>query len=240
MKHIILYSLMCTAVFSVIHTEKPIQNRSTQPSPLTIEFAWDLHGVVLKQRKRSLVRHLFRNMPCFLGISIRKKHKHLRKLLKKLRKESATGEEYKMLLLRHGQHQAARCIEKCAVEQTLRKGMKQLILDLNTLGYTQRICSNIGSTFLPQVAKKHPQLFNCFKNGTCSEYMDSTEVIKKPDIRFYKKHNEAYNLSKQKIIIFIDDKQENVDAANQIGWKAIKYTNAKQLRIDLKNYGIFV
>ena len=242
MRYIALY--LPVSIFVPLKSAQKIEalahDQGTQSPPAIIEFAWDLHGVVLKKLKWAMTGHLIRNLPLFFKICTRKKYKKLRKALKQLRKAQATGEEYKELFLQYRQWRAAECIEKCALEQGIRQEVAHLIFELNHLGYRQRICSNIGSTFLSKIATKHPQLFNCFTQGTCSEYMNKKEPIKKPDLRFYQKHNQSYNPDGKKIIILIDDKPENITAARQSGWIAIKYNNIRQLRRDLRCHGILV
>jgi len=59
----------------------------------------------------------------------------------------------------------------------------------------------------------------------------------KPDKRLFKYvlDNVPFNLSE---IFFIDDKITNIQAANVVGIKSIKYENAKKLSQDLKSYKI--
>ena len=61
--------------------------------------------------------------------------------------------------------------------------------------------------------------------------------LKKPDKKIYYFFLEKYNLKKENIL-FIDDVEENILSANQVGIPTIHFRNADQLRTSLKKSGI--
>lgn len=63
--------------------------------------------------------------------------------------------------------------------------------------------------------------------------------IKKPNHDFYKKLIEITKFQPQEMI-FIDDKQENVDAGNQTGIQSILFTGVEKLKKDLQAAGIIL
>ncbi len=61
--------------------------------------------------------------------------------------------------------------------------------------------------------------------------------LKKPDKRIYCFFLDKYNLKKEKIL-FIDDIEENILGAKEVGIPAIHFRNAAQLRTSLREAGI--
>jgi putative hydrolase of the HAD superfamily len=73
-----------------------------------------------------------------------------------------------------------------------------------------------------------------FRVTFCSCYIH----LRKPDVGFYKK---ALDLlcSPPERILFIEDRPENVAAAQAVGMKAVRFENAAQLRNDLEALGVY-
>ncbi len=61
--------------------------------------------------------------------------------------------------------------------------------------------------------------------------------VRKPYLEFYQLFLEQYAIEAQKAV-FIDDVQENVEGAQQVGIHAIRFQNAQQLTQELKELGI--
>lgn len=61
--------------------------------------------------------------------------------------------------------------------------------------------------------------------------------LKKPDKKFYCFFLEKYNLKKENIL-FIDDVEENILSANEVGIPTIHFRNAAQLRVSLNELGL--
>ena len=68
--------------------------------------------------------------------------------------------------------------------------------------------------------------------------VSGTEKLKKPDPRIYQLTLDRYSLNAENAV-FIDDKKENITAANQQGIKGIHFTTHKALEKDLKTLGVF-
>lgn len=67
--------------------------------------------------------------------------------------------------------------------------------------------------------------------------ISSEEHLIKPDVRIYQRVLEKFHLQPSDCI-FVDDKQKNVDAAKACGMQGLVFTNADQLRSDLKQLGV--
>lgn len=62
------------------------------------------------------------------------------------------------------------------------------------------------------------------------------EGIAKPDLRLFRRMVKAHDLVPQQTV-FIDDTERNVEAATELGFVAIRFTEAAQLREDLRHAG---
>lgn len=105
-------------------------------------------------------------------------------------------------------------------------GMKELIETLSKK-YSIGLATNDGSLISKYKIEKSGVL------PYLSKVIASYRIREvKPNIAFYKKTLEIIGASPSECI-FIDDTQENVNAANAIGMKGILFTNVPQLERDL-------
>lgn len=117
------------------------------------------------------------------------------------------------------------------------KNTVALIHELSALGYKHHLGSNIGKTIFEDCANKFPTLFKKFEACSIPFNASPSKLIKKPNTLFFTSHATKYNLTIENII-FIDDKQVNVAAAQSVGMQAIHFRNAKQLRNQLIQWKI--
>lgn len=103
----------------------------------------------------------------------------------------------------------------------------RLMEQLRTLGYSLYYLSDIAEDVLDMFQKKK-RFMQYFTGGIASCDVKMT----KPDPRIYGKLLEVYSLDVSETI-FIDDRQENVDAAAALGFTAILFTDALELRRTL-------
>lgn len=134
------------------------------------------------------------------------------------------------------------------LEQVI-KGMPELVKELREQGYTLQIASNISEPAFAHLTNPnnypalHNTLFHYFdlENSQTSFYKKDkpAEVVKKPDAEFFAQYINKNNLGafKEKVI-FIDNKKENIDAAQKAGLHAILFKNVDQLRDELKKLEI--
>ena len=92
--------------------------------------------------------------------------------------------------------------------------------------------TNWSAETLPPVRSKHT-FFNCFRDIVVS----GEEKMLKPDAAFFDLCLKRNNLCATETL-FIDDHMHNVEAARAVGLYAVLFTTAKQLRIDLENFGL--
>jgi FMN phosphatase YigB (HAD superfamily) len=219
-----------------------ITNNQPPFSPSTHIFLWDLHDVILTKslwnwfmiclrykHKKELISNLDKKSIKIAGAFL------LERL--KLTKKQMISEEL-ITAARNANNQALvdltvkTCSSYTPIENTV-----QIMNELTALGFTHHLGSNIGQTVFNDCAEKFPSIFNVFKGVTIPFESQHATIIKKPHQEFFYAHLNKHNLQPEQII-FIDDKLNNVIAAQSIGINAIHFKNAQQLRNQLIAWNI--
>lgn len=110
-------------------------------------------------------------------------------------------------------------------------GMTDLLTELKERGYGLYGLTN-WSYKVYAVMERLP-IFRLLDGSVIS----SEEHLIKPDVRIYQRVLEKFHLQPSDCI-FVDDKQKNVDAAKACDMQGLVFTNADQLRSDLKQLGV--
>ena len=111
-------------------------------------------------------------------------------------------------------------------------GIIPLIKKLHTQGYTMHIASNLGMHVYQKFKLMYPELFSYFTIVQIA-YWNGPHIIKKPNPIFFEEYLKKNNLDPTDIL-FIDDKQYNIDAAATINIQGICFKNVAQLITILK------
>lgn len=236
------------------HIYWPINVTSADLSKKKIEFAWDIHETLARKKKSECAKITLRYCSTLL-----KNARLLRTGIKQIAKkeEYIAAEAYAYYFEQQNHEKIAHYIKEVANAYKPIRGINNLIKELSEKGYTHRIASNIGRAYLPIIIDRfadqyHNSLFGYMNGGTIVDYgiPDQTTSFKgitgtvycaaecKPKHALFKLHNQHYNADNGTIIIFIDDKQKNVEAASHNGWIGIKFSSVRKLRSDLKMLGI--
>jgi 2-haloacid dehalogenase len=107
-----------------------------------------------------------------------------------------------------------------------------LLADLQQAGYATYGLSNWSAETFPSTCKAHP-----FFNTLDGIVLSSEVKVCKPDPAIYQILLTRYRLQAEESI-FIDDRQENVDAAKRLAIHGILFQTAKQVREDLKGLNV--
>lgn len=105
---------------------------------------------------------------------------------------------------------------------------------LKESGYKVYYLSNFHLKAFENVTSKY-DFFNIFDGGVVSY----EEKLIKPEIEIYNKIIEKYNLNANESI-FIDDMEENIEKAKEVGFKTILFKNEEELIVSLQNHGIIL
>ncbi len=220
--------------------------------PSTIEFAWDLHGVLFWPNKRKIINTIGRYGLTTIRVSSQAAQQHISHRwgnpkgpilnlishAQELSKQGATTELYihDVALI---DQELADFIRTAASHQKLNPEMVILVQELHNLGYVQRVASNIGTSFYADLQQVYPHFFSMFTAGKTVDYKQIyNDIIQKPNKKFFQEFIAKYNPYQKKKIIFIDDRMENILSARACGIEAIHFTNQADLRSQLRSLSI--
>lgn len=235
-------------------------------SPQTVEFAWDLHETLVTLDKPGIASAIIKTLPTAAGFALLKliigmatdypvylatgkkgKHQQFLDSLHVLLEKSTVAEEYFELIEQHDPRLRPPA-EKMAACYKVLPGMVELLHELHTLGYTQRLASNIGDkSELSNIKERVPEVFHYLDGGKAVAYENRTCATRKPELSYYLEYQEQFNPSRSKTIIFVDDDPfhhhaptgpSNTQAAQQAGMIGISFKSCQQLRAELKQLGI--
>lgn len=116
------------------------------------------------------------------------------------------------------------------------EGTVEVITKLKKLGYQLDIGTNMDSSLFVTIKRRMKNIFNNFTNFHAVD-SNVTPIINKPNPLFFERYLQQYPQNEQ-IIIFIDDRLENVQSAESMGLLGIHFKNTKQIKKDLKKIGI--
>lgn len=106
------------------------------------------------------------------------------------------------------------------------------ILELKEKGYQVLVLSNFSDLIL-RTNRDQMKFLEVIDGGILSY----REHVIKPDAGIYRLLMEQYDLKPEECI-FLDDREENVQAAQAVGWNAIQFTDRKAAVEEMKKYGI--
>lgn len=112
-------------------------------------------------------------------------------------------------------------------------GIMDLIGELKTAdNHRLFILSNMPAEFTDYLEKK----FSFWSDFEGVVFSGRINMIK-PELEIYNFLIDKYSIDPQESV-FIDDKEENLHPANQLGIKTIKFNNTLQCRNELLNHGV--
>ncbi|MDR1120660.1 MAG: HAD family phosphatase [Dysgonamonadaceae bacterium] len=107
-----------------------------------------------------------------------------------------------------------------------------LLADLQQAGYATYGLSNWSAETFPVARKAHP-----FFDTLTGIVISGEERTCKPHPEIYRILMERYRLSPEESV-FIDDRQENLDAARRLGMETVRFQSAAQVREALKTKSV--
>jgi FMN phosphatase YigB (HAD superfamily) len=216
-------------------------------TPENTKFAFDFHDVVAKAHPYRVINGLFNwNMIPELNWNLPYNTAHFLYHLPgviagtaQLAYNRSTGEQYYDLFQRNGLERIALAVRAIANDLDVINGTIKIINELKDKGYQVDMASDIGASFLQylETQKKFIDILSLFNNKKSVDYIHTPNPAHKPDKQFFIDYQNAYNKAHMNII-FIDDKQKNVDASEATGMIGIQFQNPEQLRNELVKRGI--
>jgi HAD superfamily hydrolase (TIGR01509 family) len=230
----------------------PIRPSLTTVSPETVEFAFDMHEVLVTNSAMGVATAVMRHGGAELFPLLGRltydytayfftgnvgKTQQLTYELKKLGAGGAGGSGYVQVLNGYKPGLGDTVISIMRSHYPI-EGMTELIKELHDLGYTLRIATNEGEVLFQDKKNQFPELFDYFSEGKTVDYSTAQPWIKKPHLDYFTQYHQQFNPDRSKTIIFIDDQQKNITAARNAGMVGIVFKDHYQLRSELIALGI--
>lgn len=248
-RNLIIYLLLSITALNA-DTSKTILIPATAITPLTPKntvFLWDFHDVLAKRNKRKTLSTVW-NFPK-KGTVLRKMNRTLLcKMFKMIGNSATTSEELIHVIRDQNNPELEELIYQVANIQEPIPGTVALIQELHRMGYQHYIGSNIGSSIFADLINplKHPQFAPLFSQFNLEhpqtvdfELAHPEKTIKKPAPEFYQEFLRKNNIDLATTnVIFVDDRLENVRAAQKAGFIGIHFKYPSQLRKDLHWLGV--
>ena len=248
----------CQTIFppAGLTQEKVIALIQEKKKSKNIEFAFDIHKVLIHKLPRSQWK-VFWNSPhkskllrCFGNISL---FRNLCSMLGQLiinnlpwhskRYKEVTSNQLIGTFIKADQPELAQLFTAIVNTQAVDPEMKALIIELKKAGYTLHVASNIGKPTYLNLKERleilNNNIFAYFdkdsdgmEGKTIDEMMSTAQ---KPEAEYYQEYMQKYNPDGANLVIFIDDKLVNIYPGVDQKMLGIHFTNAQQLRDDLKS-----
>lgn len=111
-----------------------------------------------------------------------------------------------------------------------------LLKELKAKGYELHIMSNIGPRRFEYLKTHYPDIIALFDKAKINNG-NMLHLIKKPNLEYFSDYVKNYN-THNKSILFIDDKEKNIESASALGIIGIRFTSTDKLQTALQNLGI--
>ena len=217
-------------------------------SPKSVLFLWDLHDVLLQKSSKKIIQIMWQyehKRKLFSQLSFGLLKKIMSTCWRQIR-SGGNGEEFILVAQEYNNPYLAELIIRAVNAQYPIQGSVEILQMLHDAGYTNYIGSNIGASAFKEISNptKYPYLADLFslfdlKHPQVVHYhANYADTIKKPDPRFFLSFLEHNKIDIHKTtVIFIDDNYANIQAAKKLGFTAIRFKNATQLKNDLEKLG---
>jgi FMN phosphatase YigB (HAD superfamily) len=204
---------------------------------------WDIHGVLFD---KSIVHwiyliityeHLFE---AFRNLN-RESYSILFKYVFKkigLCKEEVTNEELIQAAKKGNNFALINLIKLVACDYEQNKKVIDMIKILHHHGYRQQIASNIGESIFQNFYHMHQDIFKYFEKFFVIKMRENKSFVKKPELAYFSTYLDERKVNAH-FILFIDDRIDNVIAAQKSGINAILFESAEQLEKEFFSLSLF-
>lgn len=219
----------------------------------TVIFAWDFHDVLVQKQMSVIAKRMYNlinNSPNRWQLIY--KSPSILWDYYQIKKKCVTVEQtFTPLIKKHPvlQQHYDELIHAVNMHKPISESIK-LLNSLHNHRFTNILASNIGNHSLELMKKNEPDIFKLF-NAEFIPYLDhqTGKLIGKPLIKYFTDlaHFSENKYPNARVIIFIDDRIENIKSAEQanlilekensnIQFHAIHFKNATQTKKKLKNF----
>ena len=231
-KNIILLSLLfCSSLLGKISYRSGLELSDVWGKKVIL--AWDLNEVIFNVDYSVLMKHPV------MAIKMGK----LNKKKKELKKQGLDeGYVFEATIRRCKPKKVMKYIHFMAKLMTPNYDVVRLMHEVKAHGHTHAILSNMGETIWANLCPKHSEVNNLFTGHNCVAHKRSNgRWYHKPDADYFQLFVNLNKTNDDTLIVFIDDDKYgcHIPAALQNGIDvAIKFTNDRQLELDLAVLGL--
>ena len=175
--------LLSSCLHATIHLPQSITLDEVRKAKKQV--AWDIHNVLAEKDGSAKAGAIVKNLPSIIWSKIigSKAWKEIDKLPKD---KDLSGEAYVRIFTKYGNKSLARMAEDAANAYKPRKGMEQIVRQINDAGIQQRLASNIGPNCLTKLDKKFKKKYKC----TLFDFMQQGLVVDYSSYGPYYKSNQ--------------------------------------------------
>ena len=206
-------------------------------------IVWDLHDVLLN-RCGTLGVILQYSAPALKETGFDSLKDFIILLSEHFTREISSEEMFK-ITDRYDMPATRRLIIELGNAQCLKPKMKELVDELDHLGYEQHLATNSSIQVFQELRnrKRFPEINELLDKINLSKskfvYWTHDPIINKPNPQYFLEYLEKNKLDPDKRrIIFIDETKHNVDTANMVGLIGIHFKTENELRSELRALGI--
>jgi FMN phosphatase YigB (HAD superfamily) len=134
--------------------------------------------------------------------------------------------------LNMGTNEIMALIDALAPHMRVKDDTVALIYDLKAAGHRLAYLSNMPEELAQWIERDHP-FADWFESGVFSARVQHA----KPDEGIYLRTNELLGLT-GRAPLFVDDMLANVQTARRLGWRAIQFQDAAQVRNQMITWGV--
>lgn len=224
-------------------------------------IAYDIHDVLAVKDNGSKVKTIIKHLPSIVVSKVT--DSGVWKEINQVKKAGSSGQGYEQVFQKHGNNTLAKMAQEAANAYRPRRGMATIVHEMKLMGHTQRFASNIGDQFLVNLknrfrTKYKIQMLDMIDQGKvvdCSQFgakplpkplPKHLASVAKPSPLFFQEFIDAWNAQHDNLIVFMDDKLENIKAAVAKGYVGIhvnpKWDDAtftKNVRTAYQSLGLY-
>ena len=207
-------------------------------NPKNTIFVFDVHGVIFKLSVFKIIKEVIKDPSNLWIITMMLRPKLCIDLLK----SQANGGVAEELIFNVGKNKPhlawfiPKAFKLINAQVPINSTIKT-IQSLKKQGYQLYILSNMGEKSLNYIQKKYFNIFMLFDGVVTATEKDG--YIKKPQPEMYQKYLDKFGHDPKKIV-FIDDKKQNLIAAEKFGMQTIHFTSSKNLLRKLNKRKAFI
>lgn len=230
-KHRLPILIFCTALFAlVVYTtnrgiHKKLPSIIATYTPENTRLLFDFDDVILTFPEGAVKKFAWDNAWTFL------KNPSLTWKMKSLKKQGASGAEYVRLCQKYNAPELEKALRDFTQSKVPMPGMTERLQQLHAAGFQLDGGSNMYEEDYLFYKAKYPELFSLLTNVKVISPKPGIKTVKKPETKFFQEYQMQFPSSKK--TLFFDDKYQNVQGAESVGFVGCVFKGIEQFDKDM-------